>query len=102
MSHIDFLEKIAEGFVIEAYNSTKNADADRISLRSYNLDMLEQAINEMRGEAAPSPGAQGATAAAQSGSAGGKAVKRRLEVRAQCSTSNPAYQLTGTRSSARR
>ena len=80
MSHLDFLEKIAEGFVVEAYNSTKRDDSDRISLRSYNLDMLEQALSEMRGDAAPSPGAQGASAAAQTGSAGGKAAKRKLQV----------------------
>ena len=65
--------------MIEAYNSTKSRAVDGISLRSYNLETLEQALSEMRGETAPSPGAQGATAAAQSGSAGGKAVKRKLE-----------------------
>ena len=82
ISHLDFLEKIAEGYVIEAYNSTKSNDADRISLRAYNLDMLEQALSEMRGDAAPTEGAQGAAAAAQlGGAAGGKAVKRRLTVR---------------------
>ena len=36
VAHLDFLEKIAEGFVIEAYNSTKSNDSDRISLRAYN------------------------------------------------------------------
>ena len=81
MSHLDFLEKIAEGFVIEAYNSTKSHDSDRISLRAYNLDTLEQALSEMRGDAAPSAGGQGASAEAQSGSAGGKAIKRKLAVR---------------------
>ena len=81
ISHLDFMEKIAEGFVIEAYNSTKSRDVDRISLASYNLQMLEQALAEMRGEAPPSTRAQGGVAsAAQSGSEGGKAVKRKLEV----------------------
>ena len=43
--------------------------------------MLEQAMSEMRGEAPPSTGAQGAERAAQTASAGGKAVKRKLQVR---------------------
>jgi len=34
---LDFKERIAEGFVIEAYNSTKDCDSDRISLRAYSL-----------------------------------------------------------------
>ena len=66
--------------MIEAYNSTKARAVDGITLRSYNLDMLEQAMSEMRGEATPSTGAQGAAAAARTGSAGGKAIKRKLKV----------------------
>ena len=30
MPHLDFLEKIAEGFVIEAYNSTKERECDHM------------------------------------------------------------------------
>ena len=59
MSHLDFLEKIAEGFVIEAYNSTKRKDNDRMCLDAYSLQQLERACAEMRGEEAPSTQAQG-------------------------------------------
>ena len=101
MSHLDFMEKIAEGFVIEAYNSTKPDASNGISLRSYNLDTLEQAMSEMRGVAPPSAGAQGAATAAQTGSAGGKAVKRKLDV---CGSNarSAAPLLTGDASRARR
>ena len=82
MTHLDFMEKIAEGFVIEAYNSTKSRNPDKISLQAYDLGMLERAMSEMRGAAPPSAGAQGAAASAgQSGSAGGSGVKRKLKVR---------------------
>jgi len=67
--------------VIEAYNSTKDCDSDRISLRAYSLDTLKQALSEMCGEAPPSAGAQGAERAAQTAAQGGKAVKRKLKVR---------------------
>jgi len=59
MPHLDFLEKIAEGFVIEAYNSMKGRDEDKMSLGAYNLTRIERAIAEMRGEAPPSSGARG-------------------------------------------
>ena len=77
MSHLDFLEKIAEGFVVEAYNSTKTRDGDKLGLDSYNLDRLEQALREMRGEAPPSSKAMGSQAGA---SKGGSAAKRKFEV----------------------
>lgn len=83
MSHFDFLEKIAEGFVIEAYNSTKKKAEHHIKLDAYNLERLERAMAEMRGDAAPSGQArgEGSSAAAAHGSGGGKAVKKRLLVR---------------------
>ena len=81
MTHLDFMEKIAEGFVIEAYNSTKAAECDCISFRAYNLQMLERAIAEMRGAAPPSSGAiPTPRTATQNGMAGGKAQKRKFEV----------------------
>ena len=78
MPHLDFLEKIAEGFVVEAYNSTKSHDRDKLSLTAYNLPRLERALKEMRGEEAPSSQAQGASPTT-AGAAGGKSAKRRLE-----------------------
>ena len=85
MSHLDFLERIAEGFVIEAYNSTKARADQKISLSAYDLATLDRAISEMRGRAPPSAGAQGREAfegtPATFGAAGGKAAKRRLMVR---------------------
>ena len=82
MSHFDFLEKIAEGFVIEAYNSTKKKAEQHIKLDAYNLERLERAIAEMRGDAAPSGQARGdGPSAAARGSSGGKSVKKRLLVR---------------------
>lgn len=86
MSHFDFLQKIAEGFVIEAYNSTKNRE-DEISLESYSLKQIERAMAEMRGLEQPSSKALGTGAAAgpathaTAGARGGKAVKRRIQVR---------------------
>ena len=59
MSHFDFLEKIAEGFVIEAYNSTKGRVVDHMQLDSYDLSRIERALREMKGEEAPSSGARG-------------------------------------------
>ena len=44
MSHLDFMEKIAEGFVIEAYNSKKRKAEDHIDLRAYDLGRLERAM----------------------------------------------------------
>lgn len=90
MSHLDFLEKIAEGFTIEAYNSTKSRDDMKISLHTYDLATLERAIDEMRGRAPPSKGAQGREAftggtPATSGAAGGKTAKRRLTVSSKAS-----------------
>ena len=87
MPHFDFLEKIAEGFVIEAYNSTKSKEESKIKLDAYNLDRIERALAELRGEAAPSSAAQGERATATSANAtnglkGGKSVKRRIEVSA--------------------
>jgi len=71
--------------VIEAYNSTKKKEESKIKLDSYNLDRVERALDELRGAAAPSSGARGdqATAASSAthGMKGGKAVKRRLDVR---------------------
>ena len=66
--------------MIAAHNSSEDRDSDRISLCAYSLDQLEQAISEMWGEAPPSTGAQGAQRAAQTASAGGKAIKRKLQV----------------------
>ena len=63
LPHLDFLEKIAEGFVIEAYNSTKDSVADMMSLRAYNLQLIERALQEMKGEAPASTGATGQTRA---------------------------------------
>ena len=84
MTHLQFLEKIAEGFTIEAYNSTKKKDDQKISLNLYDLQTLERAIDEMRGRAPPSKAATGREAnagtPATSGAAGGKAAKRRLTV----------------------
>ena len=93
-THLQFLEKIAEGYVIEAYNSTRTQPSDKMSLSScaldvssnflvvsgkvppclalhltyylinphrYDLTRLERALLEMRGLAAPSPGARGST-----------------------------------------
>ena len=81
MSHLDFMEKIAEGYVIEAYNSTKREARDHISLKAYDLQILERAISEMRGWSAASTGATGGSPQPPSGgSAGGKAPKRKLEV----------------------
>lgn len=34
ISHLEFLERIAEGFTIEAYNSTKSRDDQQISLNA--------------------------------------------------------------------
>mmetsp|Transcript_71750 Transcript_71750/g.215668 ORF Transcript_71750/g.215668 Transcript_71750/m.215668 type:complete len:171 (+) Transcript_71750:221-733(+) len=54
-THLDFLEKIAEGFVIEAYNSTKEKgynskpEQKQMKLDAYDLSMLERALEEMRG-----------------------------------------------------
>jgi hypothetical protein len=84
MSHLSFLEKIAEGFVIEAYNSTKTRDAHQMSLDSYDLDRLERALAELRGEEKPTDGATGrspdvAATPGTSGARGGKGVKRRIE-----------------------
>ena len=59
MSHLQFLEKIAEGFTIEAYNSTKKEDDQKISLNAYDLQTIERAIDEMRGRAPPSKAATG-------------------------------------------
>uniref|UniRef100_A0A7S3FGQ3 Uncharacterized protein n=1 Tax=Haptolina ericina TaxID=156174 RepID=A0A7S3FGQ3_9EUKA len=56
---LDFLEKIAEGFVIEAYNSTKEKGYDsklkekQMKLDAYDLPMLERALEEMRGKKPP-------------------------------------------------
>ena len=58
MEHFDFLEKIAEGFVIEAYNSKKKNASDQIDLYAYNLQIIERALAELRGEEPPSSGAQ--------------------------------------------
>ena len=88
MPHFDFLEMIAEGFVVEAYNSKKKREQDRIDLYAYDLDRIEQALRELRGEAAPSSAARGAPQAGQSNSAssasakGGKATKRKLATEA--------------------
>lgn len=65
MTHLDFLEKIAEGFVIEAYNSAKARDAQKMKLDAYDLQMIERALSEMRGDAEPSDGAQGNAATPQ-------------------------------------
>ena len=67
MSHLRFLEMIAEGFVIEAYNSTKSTG--HMSLAAYDLPRLERALSEMRGEEPPSEGARGAAATATPGPA---------------------------------
>ena len=67
MTHLLFMEKIAEGLVIEAYNSTKSAEIDHISLSAYDLPRLERAISEMRGHAPPTQGARGAAQAATPG-----------------------------------
>eukprot|EP00966_Prymnesium_polylepis_P323290 7379498-Prymnesium_polylepis.2 len=92
MSHLDFLEKIAEGFVIEAYNSTKEKgynskpEQKQMKLDAYDLSMLERALEEMRGTAAPSDGAHGPTMqtprTGHGAAAGGAANKRKLEVSA--------------------
>ena len=115
MTHLDFLEKIAEGFVIEAYNSTKSSG--HINLDAYDLSTIERALSEMRGEEGPSEGARGAAAAATPGPArpprgpttatpqtvqerasqGGKAKKRLV-----CCTRVPPWSmLTGACSRAR-
>lgn len=59
MPHLDFLEKIAEGFVVEAYNSTKERACDHMHLDAYDLSRIERALAEMKGDAPPSSGAQG-------------------------------------------
>jgi len=59
MTHLDFLEKIAEGFVVEAYNSRKDSEEDFLLLDAYDLDRLEQALDELRGDAPPSSRASG-------------------------------------------
>lgn len=86
MSHFRFLEMISEGLVIEAYNSTKRNDADKISLDAYDLERLEQALAELRGEAAPSSAARGGTTAgaphAHASQGKGKGVKRKLAAEA--------------------
>ncbi|KAL1495816.1 hypothetical protein AB1Y20_016676 [Prymnesium parvum] len=60
MPHLDFLEAIAEGFVIEAYNSTKKHQAQHMSLYDYDLPRLERALEELRGDKPPSHAATGA------------------------------------------
>ena len=83
MEHLDFMEKIAEGFVVEAYNSTKKDDSEKMSLSAYDLSMLERALAEMRGLEPPSAGARGAAGA--SGKAPkDKGTKRRLELETDC------------------
>ena len=72
MAHLDFLEKIAEGFVIEAYNSSKTRDAAKMKLDAYNLQMIERALSEMKGDAEPSDGALGNAATPQTAQAEGK------------------------------
>jgi hypothetical protein len=88
ISHFEFLEKIAEGFVIEAYNSTKKRADDHMSLYAYDLGRIERALAELRGEEPPSSAAQGVAGGAAAASAkatgmkGGKGVKRRIETEA--------------------
>lgn len=84
---LDFLEKIAEGFVIEAYNSTKEKGYNskpkekQMKLDAYDLPMLERAIDEMRGKALPSDGARAGFTSPQTGGAkGGSTNKRKIEV----------------------
>ena len=62
----------------EAYNGTKSRDADKISLHAYDLPHLERAIEEMRGNEAPSARAQGKSPQT-CGAKGGKGTKRKLE-----------------------
>eukprot|EP00966_Prymnesium_polylepis_P304103 7025689-Prymnesium_polylepis.1 len=83
MSHFSFLEKIAEGFVIEAYNSTRRNARDQLSLESYDLERIERACAEMRGLQPPSHAATGGeTAACRTTAAarGGGATKRKLSL----------------------
>ena len=84
MSHFDFIEKIAEGFVIEAYNSTKTEVGNKINLHAYTDKQLQRALEEMRGAEPPSKAATGVSGGPDAGNAhatglkGGKAVKRSL------------------------
>ena len=106
ISHLDFLEKIAEGFVIEAYNSMKDQKKPdtHMRLEAYSLQQLERACAEMRGKEAPSSQAQGergqpGSSASASGMKGGKAVKRRIDVSAGPRTPCLPTRLTCTYSS---
>ena len=76
MSHCDWLEKICEGYVIEAYNSTTKKRADHISLSTYSDARLESALAEMRGIQPP---ASSATTPASTASQSGK-KRSRLDV----------------------
>lgn len=78
MDHLNFLEKIAEGFVVEAYNGMKSREVDKIGLHAYDLPRLERAIEEMRGNEAPSARALGKSPQTY-GAKGGKVAKRKLE-----------------------
>ena len=86
MEHLEFLEKIAEGFVIEAYNSTTEKGygtkpaAKQMNLYSYDLPQLERALDEMRGKAPPSDGARQATTPQTNAGKGGSAAKRKFDV----------------------
>lgn len=90
MAHLEFLEKIAEGFVIEAYNSTKDAASNMMSLNSYDLTRIERALAEMRGEQPPSKGAMGM--AAPSTVVG---VKRKIAAVVQADGRLAAHELDG-------
>jgi hypothetical protein len=80
MPHLDFLEKIAEGFVIEAYNSTKSRAVDHMHLDAYNLSQIERALAEMRGDEPPSAGAQGQSSPATTATVGKKRNVHEAEV----------------------
>ena len=112
MTHLIFLEKIAEGFVIEAYNSTKKKDSDKMALDSYDLTRLERALAELRGDEAPSSGASGAggrgtpgsatpgsakgsATPGSSGRAGGQGVKRKLKAEVLDDGALAEHQLVG-------
>ena len=56
----------------------KARNVDKISLQGYDLPCLERAIEEMRGNEAPSARAQG-NSPQTLGASGGKGTKRRLE-----------------------
>ena len=90
MPHLDFLERIAEGFVIEAYNSTKDAASQMMSLRAYDLQRIERALAEMRGELPPSAGARGEGAPASV-----VGVKRKIAAVVQANGQLAEHELDG-------